>query len=385
MKFTLSWLKDHLDTDVPVEALADRLSAMGLDVESIDDPGRKLAPFTIARVLEARPHPNADRLKVCKVDTGRGIVEVVCGAPNAKSGMIGVFAPVGSFIPGTGITLDARPVRGVVSAGMLVSERELEVSDDHQGIIELEAAFGDRLGQRYAEVVGLADPVLDVKLTPNRPDCTGVRGIARDLAAAAMGKLKPERKIAGVEGDYDCPIDIRLDFPKEARDACPCFAGRYIRGVRNGAAPAWMQQRLKAVGLQADQRAGGRDQLHQSRPRAARCTSTTPTSCMAPSAPASAGRARGSLALDGKTHEADDNMCVIADERAVLGFGGIMGGEETGTPPRPATSSLSALTSTRCAPPPPAARSASPATRATASSAAWTPASFCRGSTSARP
>src|SRR5215510_2051050 len=249
MKFTLSWLKDHLDTDVRVEALADKLSSMGLEVESIDDPGKKLAPFVIAKVLEAKPHPNADRLRVCKVDTGKGVVEVVCGAPNAKSGMIGVFAPIGTYIPGTGITLEAKPVRGVVSAGMLVSEKELELSDDHKGIIELDASFADKLGQRYADVLGLSDPVLDVKLTPNRPDCTGVRGIARDLAAAGLGTLRPGRKVSGVEGTYDCPIEIELEFPKEARDACPCFAGRYLQGVRNGASAMWMQQRLKAVGL----------------------------------------------------------------------------------------------------------------------------------------
>src|SRR5882672_5882548 len=206
MKFTLAWLKDHLDTSASVAELAEKLAAIGLDVESVDDPAAKLAPFTIARVVEARRHPNADKLQVCKVDTGSGIVEVVCGAPNAKTGMIGVFAPTGSYIPGTKITLEARPVRGVVSQGMLVSERELEVSDDHQGIIELDAKLADRLGQRYADVMGLSDPVLDVKLTPNRPDCTGVRGIARDLVAAGMGKLRPEKRAAGVEGDYDCPV-----------------------------------------------------------------------------------------------------------------------------------------------------------------------------------
>src|SRR5574339_1271513 len=155
MKFTLAWLKDHLDTDVQVETLADKLSSMGLEVESIDDPGKTLAPFTVARVLEAKQHPNADRLRVCKVDTGKGVVEVVCGAPNAKSGMIGVFAPIGTYIPGTGITLEAKPVRGIVSAGMLVSEKELELSDDHQGIIELDASFAGKLGQHYADVLRL--------------------------------------------------------------------------------------------------------------------------------------------------------------------------------------------------------------------------------------
>jgi phenylalanyl-tRNA synthetase beta chain len=249
VKFTLSWLKDHLDTGASVEQLAEKLSAIGLEVESVDDPGKKLAPFVIARVLEAKPHPNADRLRVCKVDTGTGVVEVVCGAPNARSGMVGVFAPIGSYIPGTGITLDARPVRGVVSAGMLVSEKELELSEDHKGIIDLDESLGNKLGQRYADVLGLGDPVFEVKLTPNRPDCTGVRGIARDLAAAGLGTLKPEPPIKAVEGTYDCPIDIKLEFSADTKDACPCFAGRYIRGVKNGPAPAWMQQRLKAVGL----------------------------------------------------------------------------------------------------------------------------------------
>ena len=332
MKFTLAWLKDHLDTAASVEELTEKLSSMGLEVEGVDDPGKKLAAFTIARVLEAKQHPNADRLRVCKVDTGSGVVEVVCGAPNAKSGMIGVFAPMGSYIPGTGITLEAKPVRGVVSNGMLVSERELELSDNHEGIIELDAALGAKLGQRYADVLGLGEPVIEVKLTPNRPDCTGVRGIARDLAAAGLGKLKPEKKLAGVEGDYDCPIEIKLDFPPEARDACPCFAGRYIRGVKNGAAPAWIQQRLKAVGL---------------RPINALVDVTNYISLDRgrPLHVYDADKLQGAIrarlgkpgekfqGLDGKTHDVDVTTCVIADDRAVLGFGGILGGEETGCTP----------------------------------------------------
>ena len=280
-------------------------------------------------MLEAKQHPNADRLRVCKVDTGKGMVEVVCGAPNARSGMIGVFAPVGSYIPGTKITLDARPVRGVVSAGMLVSERELELSDNHEGIIELDAKLGDKLGQRYADVLGLGDPVIDVKLTPNRPDCTGVRGIARDLAAAGLGKLKPEKKITGVEGDYDCPIDIRLEFPKEAADACPCFAGRYIRGVSNGAAPAWMQQRLKAVGLRPiNALVDVTNYISMDRGRPLHVYDADK---LKGAIRARLGRQGEKFAgLDGKTYEVDDTMCVIADDRAVLGFGGILGGEDTG-------------------------------------------------------
>ena len=171
MKITLSWLKDHLETSASVaEEITEKLALIGLDVEGVDDPAAKLGAFTIARVIEAKRHPNADKLHVCKVDTGSGTVEVVCGAPNAKTGMIGVFAPTGSYIPGTKITLEARPVRGVVSQGMLVSERELELSDDHEGIIELDPALASKVGQRYADVVGLADPVIDVKLTPNRPE-----------------------------------------------------------------------------------------------------------------------------------------------------------------------------------------------------------------------
>src|SRR5262245_27652873 len=249
MKFTLTWLKDHLETSASITELMDKLSSIGLEVESVEDRGAKLAAFTVARVLEAKQHPNADKLKVCKVETGGGVVEVVCGAANARSGMIGVFAPVGSYIPGKQVTLEARAVRGIVSAGMLVSEAELEISDAGDGIIELPPELQGQIGARFAEVMGLADPVIEVKLTPNRPDCTGVRGIARDLAAAGLGTLKPERAVRGVEGGFKCPIEIELQFPPEAADACPCFAGRYIRGVGNGSSPAWLQQRLAAVGL----------------------------------------------------------------------------------------------------------------------------------------
>jgi phenylalanyl-tRNA synthetase beta chain len=332
VKFTLSWLKDHLDTSAPVAELAEKLALIGLDVEGVDDPAAKLKAFTIARVVEAKRHPNADKLQVCKVDTGSGVVEVVCGAPNAKTGMIGVFAPLGSYIPGTKITLEARPVRGVVSQGMLVSERELELSDNHEGIIELPPEMASKLGQRYADVLGLADPVIEVKLTPNRPDCTGVRGIARDLAAAGLGTLKPERKIANVEGSFDCPIDIQLEFPAEARDACPCFAGRYLRGVSNGASPAWMQQRLKAVGLRpinALVDVTNYINLDRGRP-----LHVYDADKLVGAIRARLGRKGEKFAgLDGKTHAVDETMCVIADDRAVLGFGGILGGEETGCTP----------------------------------------------------
>jgi phenylalanyl-tRNA synthetase beta chain len=330
VKFTLSWLKDHLDTPAPIGALAEKLSLIGLDVENIDDPAAKLAPFTIARVVAARRHPNADKLQVCRVDTGAGVVEVVCGASNAKTGMIGVFAPTGSYIPGTKITLEARPVRGVVSNGMLVSERELELSDDHEGIIELGAELASKIGQRYVDVMGLADPVIDVKLTPNRPDCTGVRGIARDLAAAGLGTLRPEGKVSGVEGTYDCPVEIELKFQSQSRDACPCFAGRYLRGVRNGASAMWMQQRLKAVGLRPiNALVDATNYISLDRGRPLHVYDADKLTGPIRARLGKKGEAfRG---LDGRTHEVDETMCVIADDRAVLGLGGILGGEDTGT------------------------------------------------------
>jgi phenylalanyl-tRNA synthetase beta chain len=329
MKFTLSWLKDHLDTAASCEDLATKLSAIGLDVESIEQPARALEPFTIARVIEAKRHPNADKLQICTVDTGSSIVEVVCGAPNAKTGMIGVFAPIGSYIPGTKITLDKRPVRGVVSNGMLVSENELELSEDHTGIIELSGDFASRIGERYIDVLGLGDPVFEVKLTPNRPDCTGVRGIARDLAAAGMGKFKPERTITGVEGTFDCPVAIKLDFPQDARAACPCFAGRYLRGVNNGVSPAWMQRRLKAIGLRPiNALVDVTNYISMDRGRPLHVYDADKLSG---AIRARLGRAGESFrGLDGKTHAVDATMCVIADERAVLGLGGILGGEDTG-------------------------------------------------------
>jgi len=328
MKFTVSWLKDHLETTASIAALTDTLSALGLEVEGVEDRSEKLAPFTIARVLEAKRHPNADKLQVCKVATGDGVVEVVCGAPNARSGMIGVFAPVGSYIPGKALRLEARAVRGIVSAGMLVSEAELELSDEGDGIIELPAQMAERVGQRYVDVMGLADPVIEVKLTPNRPDCTGVRGIARDLAAAGLGQLKPELSRTGVEGSFKCPIAIKLEFAPAAADACPCFAGRYLRGVNNGPAPAWLQQRLTAVGLRpinALVDVTNYISLDRGRP-----LHVYDADKIKGAIRARLGRQGETfLGLDGKTHAVDDSMCVIADDRAVLGFGGILGGEDT--------------------------------------------------------
>jgi len=332
MKFTLSWLKDHLETSASVDEIATKLSAIGLEVEEVDDPATRLGAFRIARVLDAKQHPNADRLRVAQVEIEKGAppVEVVCGAPNCRTGMVGVFAPLGTYIPGSGITLEKRPVRGIVSNGMLCSERELEISEDHDGIIDLDADLAGRIGERYVDVMGLADPVFDVSLTPNRPDCTGVRGIARDLAAAGLGKLKPEHKIvAKVEGKYDCPIAIELDFDPDSADACPVFAGRYIKGVENGPSPAWLQQRLKAIGLRPISALV--DMTNYISMDRGRPLHVYDADKITGAIRARLGREGETFeGLDGKEHTADGEMCVIADDARVLGFGGIMGGEYSG-------------------------------------------------------
>src|SRR5438309_147090 len=246
MKFTLSWLREHLDTDASVEAIADKLTMIGLEVESVTDKGKALAPFTIARVISVEQHPNADRLRVCMVDTGTGEpVQVVCGAPNARAGMKGVFVPPGAFIPGKNMTLGIGKIRGVESRGMLVSEFELQLSDDHEGIIELPDAAP--VGANYAQWAGLDDPVIEINLTPNRADCAGVNGIARDLAAADMGKLR-DTSILPVEGQFPCPVKVTLDF-RTTPPLCPAFGLRLVRGVKNGPSPAWLQRRLVAIGL----------------------------------------------------------------------------------------------------------------------------------------
>src|SRR5947209_15359463 len=246
MKFTLSWLKEHLDTDASVAALADKLTMIGLEVESVDDKAKLLAPFTIARVVSAEQHPNADRLQVCMVDTGTGEpVQVVCGAPNARAGMKGVFAPPGTRIPGTGLDLEVGKIRGVESRGMLCSPRELKISEDHEGVIELPADAP--VGKKFADLIGLNDPVIEINLTPNRPDCAGVHGIARDLAAAGVGTFQ-DPPIDPVKGAFPCPVKVKLEFGATP-SLCPGFALRLVRGVRNGPSPEWLQRRLAAIGL----------------------------------------------------------------------------------------------------------------------------------------
>lgn len=332
MKFTMSWLKDHLDTTASADEITTRLSAIGLEVEILDDPAAKLGVFTIVRVLEAKQHPNADRLRVAQVEIEKGKppVEVVCGAPNCRTGMLSVFAPMGSYIPGKGITLEKKPVRGIVSNGMLCSESELGLGQDHSGIIDLDPSFADKVGARYIDVLGLADPVIEVKLTPNRPDCTGVRGIARDLSAAGLGRLKPEPKIAHkVEGDFVCPIDIGLEFAPDAADACPVFAGRYVKGVKNGPSPLWLQQRLKAIGqrpISALVDMTNYISIDRGRPLHVYDADKLKGAIRARLAEAG----EKFVGLDGKAYATDPTMCVIADDSGPLGLGGIMGGESTG-------------------------------------------------------
>ena len=242
MKFTLSWLKEHLDTDASLDEIVERLTMTGLEVESVDDKAA-LKPFVIARVLTAEQHPDADRLRVLSVDTGSGDpVQVVCGAPNARAGLVGAFAAPGTYVPGIDVTLSVGTIRGVESRGMMCSERELQLSDEHDGIIDLPADAP--VGTPFATWAKLDDPVIEINLTPNRPDATSVYGIARDLAASGLGRLK-DGAVMPVAGEGPCPVKVSIEEP----DLCPGFALRLVRGVRNGPSPKWLQQRLIAIGL----------------------------------------------------------------------------------------------------------------------------------------
>lgn len=332
MKFTLSWLRDHLDTDATLDALTAALTDLGHEVEGVEDPAARLGAFRIVRVIEAVQHPNADRLRVCRVETYPGgpgsapvEVQVVCGAPNARTGLVGVFAPPGTHVPGTGVDLKPGVIRGVESNGMLCSEREMMLSDDHDGIIDLPADAP--LGARFIDWRGLNDPVIEVKITPNRPDALGVRGIARDLAARGLGTLKPLQTPV-IEGGFACPIGVRIDPALKAK-GCPLFAGRLIRGVRNGPSPAWMQARLRAIGL---------------RPISALVDITNwfTIGLNRPLHVFDAAKVKGDLrihpaqggeellALDGKTYRMSPGMMLISDDNGPESLAGIMGGELSG-------------------------------------------------------
>jgi phenylalanyl-tRNA synthetase beta chain len=329
VKFTLSWLKEHLDTDEPLEALADKLTMIGLEVEHIDDKAKALAPYTIARVVSAVQHPNADRLRLCMVDTGEtndkgepAHIQVVCGAPNARTGLVSVFAPPGTYIPGKNITLGIGNIRGVESRGMLCSAAELEISDDHDGIIELPEDAP--IGKGYAEWAGLGDPVIEINLTPNRQDCTGVHGIARDLSAADMGKFK-DPTIKPVKGEFPCPVQVTV----EDAALCPGFALRLVRGVKNGPSPEWLQKRLTSIGLRPiNALVDITNFMTYDRARPLHVFDAKKVHGHLTVRHAKDGETL--LALDGRTYTLDPSICVIADDKGVESLAGIMGGEESG-------------------------------------------------------
>ncbi len=326
MKFTLGWLKEHLATDVDSERLSETLTALGLEIESLSDPAADLAAFTVARVLEATQHPNADRLKVCRVETASGVAQVVCGAPNARTGMVGVFAPVGVTIPGTGLLLKSTKIRGVESNGMLVSEREMGLGDDHEGIIELGA--DQQVGAPFATIAGLDDPIFEIAITPNRQDCLGVRGIARDLAAAGHGTLT-DRAVVTIPGQYESPIGVQLDFTAATATACPMFGGRHIRGVTNGPSPRWMQDRLRAIGLRPISALV--DMTNFVTYDLARPLHVFDADTVAGNINVRLSRSGETLsALNGREYDLDDGATVIADDDGALALGGIIGGAPSG-------------------------------------------------------
>jgi phenylalanyl-tRNA synthetase beta chain len=325
MKFTLSWLKEHLATDASLEEIVERMTMIGLEVESAEDESVKLAAFSVARVVSAAKHPNADKLQVCQVETKDGLKEIVCGAPNARAGLVTAYAPLGAFIPGSGITLEARPVRGVVSNGMLCSGAELELDTDAEGILELDPSL--KVGTPLAEAFNLGDPVIDIEVTPNRPDWLGVAGIARDLAAAGIGKVTT-KPIMPVPGRFPSPVKVTTDD----RAACPMFSARYIRGVKNGPSPEWLQRRLRSIGIKP--RSALVDITNFLTHDRARPLHVYDADKLKGHVRARLGAAEDAgkpfLALDGEEYEIRPAYCVIADDSGVIGLGGVIGGQSTG-------------------------------------------------------
>ena len=323
MKFTLSWLKDHLDTSASLSEIVDKLTMIGLEVERVEDKAKEYEPFKVVEIISAEQHPNADRLRVCQVDNGSGKhLQIVCGAPNARAGLKTVLGLPGTYIPAKDITLSVGKIRGVESQGMMISGAEIGFNDDHSGIIEMPADAP--IGKPFAEVLGLGEPVIEINLTPNRPDCTGVSGIARDLGATLIGDFKdnaPKR----IDGTFPCPVQVKIDAP----ELCPAFALRLVRGVNNDSSPAWLQKRLTAIGLRPINALvditnfitydRGRP-LHVFDAKKVKGNLTIRR----------AQNGEQLLALDGRTYTLDSAMCVIADERAVESLAGIMGGEESG-------------------------------------------------------
>jgi len=321
MKFSLSWLKEYLDTDASLDVILEKLTDVGLEVEGLEDRAAMYAPFKVVEVMEAVQHPNADRLRVCQVKTETGMIQVVCGAPNARAGMKAILAPEGSYVPGLDMTMKKTKIRDVESNGMMASEREMKLGDDQNGIIDL--PVDTPIGTPLAEIYGLNDPVIEINVTPNRPDCAGVRGIARDLAAVGLGTLKPLSNVK-VPAKFDTPVQVKLET-----EACPLFVGRLIKGVKNGSSPEWLQNRLKAVGL---------------RPISA-LVDITNYFCIGMSRPLhvfDADKLKGAItvrfakngetldALNDKSYTLAETMIAVCDESGVLGLGGIVGGVATG-------------------------------------------------------
>lgn len=329
MKFTLSWLRDHLDTTASVDEIAYALTDLGLEVEEVGNPAAALETFTLAKVLQAVQHPDADRLRVCTVLTDEGEKQIVCGAPNARAGITVVLAKPGDYVPGIDVTLGVGKIRGVESHGMMCSERELQLSDEHNGIIELPSG---EVGQKFTDWLavnnpGAVDPMFHIKITPNRPDALGVRGIARDLAARGLGQLKPLPEVR-VAGAFPSPIGVTL-APEVADKACPHFLGRVIRGVKNGPSPAWLQQRLKAIGLRPISVLVDITNLFTfdlNRPLHVFDADKVHGNLVV----RSAHEGESLAALDGKTYALAPGMTIIADDNGVESLGGVMGGEASG-------------------------------------------------------
>lgn len=326
MKFSLSWLKDHLETDASLDDILIKLNATGLEVEGVENPAEKLAPFTVAEILSAEKHPDADKLKVCKVSNGTEEMQIVCGAPNARTGIKVVLGRPGDYVPGIDVTLKTASIRGVESSGMMCSYRELELGDDHDGIIELDTDAP--VGKSFVDYAGLDDPVIDVAITPNRQDCLGVRGIARDLAAAGLGTLKPLSTDA-VKGTFQSDVSVSINTDGANQNGCPVFFGRKFTGVKNGSSPQWLQDKLKAVGLKpisALVDITNYVSLDLARPLhvydAAKLTGNLQARI--------ADKGETFTALDEKEYTTHGREIVIADDAGVQGFGGVIGGMATG-------------------------------------------------------
>ncbi len=336
MKFTLSWLKDHLETTATLDEITHALTDLGLEVEGVENPAAKLRDFTIGKVISAEQHPDADRLRVCQVETDEGPLQIICGAPNARAGITVVVAKPGVYVPGIDTTIGVGKIRGIESHGMMCSEREMELSEEHDGIIELPSdSIGGEVGQSFADWLAQndparVDPVIEIAITPNRPDALGVRGIARDLAARGLGRMKPVAT-ALVEGEFSCPVTITID-EDTSTGGCEVFAGRLIRGVTNGPSPDWLQTRLRAIGL---------------RPISALVDITNffTFDRNRPLHVFDAGKVQGNLrvhrarggetliGLDDKEYTLGAGQVVISDDAAIQSIGGIMGGLATGCTP----------------------------------------------------